>query len=115
MISFWVFVLGFYPSPGGLSRNNTIVTIVFMCLGCGQHAFLVDRVPQMHLDTFRRNLKRLRRMAGFTQERLAERAGVSCRYLQSIEAGAFGCSFAVLLRLRRALNVSWNSLLRGLK
>jgi transcriptional regulator with XRE-family HTH domain len=75
----------------------------------------VDRVPQAQLDTFRRNLRRLRRAGGFTQEKLAERAGVSVRYLQSIEGGAFGCSFAVLLRLRKALDVEWDILLRGVK
>jgi transcriptional regulator with XRE-family HTH domain len=75
----------------------------------------VDRVPQKQLNTFCRNLRRLRQRAGLTQERLAERAGVSSRYLQSIEAGSFGCSLAVLIRLRAALNVSWDALLRGVK
>lgn len=75
----------------------------------------MDRVPQRQLDIFRRNLKRLRAAAGLTQERLAERAGVSSRYLQLLEAGSFGCSLAVLIRLRAALNVSWNNLLRDIK
>lgn len=75
----------------------------------------MDRVPQAKLETFRRNVKRLRRAAGFTQERLAERAGISPRYLQRIEDGTFGCSLAVLIRLRRALNVDWDTLLRGLR
>jgi transcriptional regulator with XRE-family HTH domain len=75
----------------------------------------MDRMPQAQVDTFGRNLKRLRRAAGFTQERLAERAGIGPRYLQRIENGTFGCSLAVLLRLRKALGVSWDVLLRGLK
>ena len=75
----------------------------------------MDRAPQTQLDTFRRNLKRLRGAAGFTQERLAEKAGISSRYLQRIEDGTFGCSLAVLIRLRRALNVSWDTLLRGVR
>jgi transcriptional regulator with XRE-family HTH domain len=75
----------------------------------------VDRVPQKQLKTLSRNLRTLRQAAGLTQERLAERAGVSSRYLQLLEAGAFGCSLAVLIRLRGALNVSWNKLLRDIK
>ena len=75
----------------------------------------MDRLPRAQLEAFRRNLTRLRLAAGFTQEHLAERAGISSRYLQKIEAGWMGCSVAVLVRLRRALDVSWDSLLRGLK
>jgi transcriptional regulator with XRE-family HTH domain len=75
----------------------------------------MDRVPQAQIDTFRRNIKRLRAAAGFTQEELAERAGISTRYLQFLESGAFGCSLAVLIRLRKALNVNWDTLLRGLR
>jgi transcriptional regulator with XRE-family HTH domain len=75
----------------------------------------MERVPQAQIDTLRRNIKQLRAAAGFTQEQLAERAGISARYLQSLESGAFGCSLAVLIRLRRALGVNWGTLLRGLR
>lgn len=75
----------------------------------------MDRMPQPQVDTFGRNVKRLRRGAGLTQERLAEKAGIGPRYLQRIENGTFGCSLAVLVRLRRALNASWDALLRGLR
>jgi transcriptional regulator with XRE-family HTH domain len=75
----------------------------------------VERVPQKQLDILRRNLRRLRTAAGLSQEGLAEKAGISPRYLQMIEAGNFGCSLAVLIRLRRALNVSWDVLLKNLK
>jgi transcriptional regulator with XRE-family HTH domain len=75
----------------------------------------MDRLPQAQIDTFRRNLQRLRRAAGLTQEELAERAGISARYLQFLESGDFGCSLAVLVRLRKALNVNWDTLLRGLR
>lgn len=75
----------------------------------------MDRLPRVQLEAFRRNLVRLRLAAGFTQERLAERAGISARYLQKIEAGWMGCSLAVLVRLRKALNVNWDTLLRGLR
>ena len=76
---------------------------------------IVERVPQKHLDVFRRNLRRLREAAGLTQEGLAEKAGIAPRYLQLIEAGSFGCSLAVLIRLRRALNVGWDVLLKNLR
>lgn len=75
----------------------------------------MERVPQAQLDRFRRNLRELRRDAGLSQEALAEKARVSPRYLQSIEAGKFGCSLAVLIRIRRALNVPWEVLLAGIK
>lgn len=75
----------------------------------------MERVPQKQLDILRRNLRRLRTAAGLTQEALAEKAGIAPRYLQMLEAGDFGCSLAVLIRLRRALNVSWDVLLKNLK
>ena len=75
----------------------------------------MERVPQKHLNIFRRNLRRLRTEAGFSQEALAENAGIAPRYLQMIEGGDFGCSLAVLIRLRRALNVSWDVLLKNVK
>jgi transcriptional regulator with XRE-family HTH domain len=76
--------------------------------------FAVQRVPQEQLDLFSRNLKRLRTKAGLSQEELAERAEITARYLQSIEAGSFGASLAVLIRLRRALGCSWNRFLDGI-
>lgn len=86
-----------------------------MALLCSMRASLVERVPQKQLDILRRNVRRLRAAAGLTQEALAEKAGIAPRYLQMIEAGDFGCSLAVLIRLRRALNVSWDVLLKNLK
>ena len=75
----------------------------------------MERVPQKQLDILRRNLRRLRNAACLSQEALAEKAGIAPRYLQMIEAGDFGCSLAVLIRLRKALNVSWDVLLKNVK
>jgi transcriptional regulator with XRE-family HTH domain len=75
----------------------------------------MDRVPQTQLKTFGRNLTRLRKARGFTQERLAERANIAPRYLQTIESAGKGCSLAVLIRLRRALDADWDTLLRGIR
>ena len=86
--------------------------------GASRHAAThstVERVPQHQLEILSRNLKRLRARRGWSQEILAERAEISPRYLQFIEAGDFGCSLAVLLRLRRALRCSWNRLLEGVE
>ena len=75
----------------------------------------LERVPQHQLEILSRNIKRLRARRGWSQEVLAERADIAPRYLQFIEAGDFGCSLAVLLRLRRALRCSWNRLLEGVE
>ena len=48
-----------------------------------------------------------------TQEKVAERAGISQRYLQSIEAGKKQASINVVSRLRFALDSDWDDLLRG--
>lgn len=93
-----------------------MVPIVFRLAASAQiRASIVERVPQKHLDVFRHNLRKLREVAGLSQEGLAEKAGISPRYLQLIEAGNFGCSFAVLIRLRRALNVNWDVLLKNVR
>jgi transcriptional regulator with XRE-family HTH domain len=51
---------------------------------------------------------------GLTQEKLAENADVSHRYLQSLEAGKKQPSINVVARLRQALECSWDELLRGM-
>lgn len=50
---------------------------------------------------------------GVTQEKLAEGADISHRYLQSLEAGQKQPSINVVARLRLALKCSWDELLRG--
>ena len=60
-----------------------------------------------------RNVVQLRTGAGWTQEKLAERAGVSGRYLQEIESGFANASLAILTQLRLALDCSWDELLGG--
>ena len=62
-----------------------------------------------------RNLRRLRAGAGLTQEQLAEKADITTRYRQQIEAAEFGASLAVLIRLRRALDCRWDSLLEKIE
>lgn len=62
---------------------------------------------------FGANVAELRRRGGATQEALAERVGLSVRYLQSIEAGEYWPTLATLDRLRRALEAGWDELLPG--
>ncbi len=60
-----------------------------------------------------RNLARLRVAAGWTQESLAEKADISTRYLQDLEAGLYAPTIFVADALRRTLQCSWDDLLRG--
>jgi transcriptional regulator with XRE-family HTH domain len=48
-----------------------------------------------------------------TQEKLAEKAGVSARYIQSVEAGEYFPSLPTLARLKSALRCDWEGLLGG--
>ena len=56
---------------------------------------------------------RLRMEKGMTQEALAEKADISHRYLQSLEAGQKQPSITVVAQLRLALKCSWDELLKG--
>ena len=49
-----------------------------------------------------------------TQEALAEKADISHRYLQSLEAGQKQPSINVVARLRLALKCPWDDLLKGM-
>ena len=51
------------------------------------------------------NTRRLRRKQGWTQEVLAERAGLEARYVQQIEAGRTNMTLAILVDLAAALGV----------
>jgi transcriptional regulator with XRE-family HTH domain len=51
------------------------------------------------------NVRRSRQARELTQEELADRAGLSARYLGSIERGAVSASVTVLGKVARALRV----------
>lgn len=55
----------------------------------------------------------LRVRRDLTQEALAEKVGVSARYIQNIEAGEYFPSLPTLVRLRAALRCDWNELFAG--
>ena len=49
-----------------------------------------------------------------TQEGVAESADISRRYLQQIEAGQMNPTIKVVSRMRKALDCSWDDLLRNI-
>jgi len=57
------------------------------------------------------NVRRIRAQRNMTQEDLADRAGISVRYLGSIERGSTAATVVVLGRLARALRVKPGELL----
>jgi transcriptional regulator with XRE-family HTH domain len=59
------------------------------------------------------NLRRARYARELTQEELADRAGLSARYLGSIERAAVSASVTVLGRLAQALRVDPCELIRS--
>jgi len=71
--------------------------------------------PCRHRRRLGRNVNRLRCREGYflTQEELAEKVGVSTRYIQSIEAGDYWPSLPTLSKLLKSLKCSWNELLEG--
>ncbi len=63
---------------------------------------------------FGKNVNRLRNLANLTQEQLSERADISRRYLQMIEAGRYVPTITVAAKLRKALKLSWDELCRDI-
>lgn len=63
-------------------------------------------------DALATNVRRLRHARKLTQEELADRAGISSRYVGSIERGAVSASLTVLGRLAAALGVDAHELIR---
>ncbi|MFL6799058.1 MAG: helix-turn-helix domain-containing protein [Xanthobacteraceae bacterium] len=59
------------------------------------------------------NVRRARQARAWTQEDLADRAGLSSRYLGSIERAAVSASVTVLGQLARALRVDPCDLIAG--
>lgn len=70
------------------------------------------RQPARLYHQLGRNLAAARQRNGWTQERAAERCGVSLKYWQSLEGGHKAPAFATLCRIRSILGVEWNELCR---
>ena len=58
------------------------------------------------------NIRRERKAAGFTQEKLAELADLAPRVVQKIEAGQITILISTLRRLRKAMGCSYEKLLK---
>jgi transcriptional regulator with XRE-family HTH domain len=65
------------------------------------------------LTQFGRNVARLRSEAGFSQDKLAEKADLDRTYLSSIERGVRNPGIKIVIRLSRALAVSVDQLCKG--
>jgi transcriptional regulator with XRE-family HTH domain len=63
-----------------------------------------------HRTQFGKNTASLRARRKLTQEKLAEKAGLSVRYLQSVEAGEYFPSLPTLARLKSVLRCDWREL-----
>jgi transcriptional regulator with XRE-family HTH domain len=71
-------------------------------------------MPTMDLkEAMATNVRRARHARKLTQEELADLAGLSARYLGSIERGTVSASVTVLGRLARALRVDACELIRA--
>ena len=62
---------------------------------------------------FGRNLAKLRKRKGLTQERVAEKMEVATRYIQNLEGGDNFPSLPVLAHLKGVLHCSWDELFEG--
>ncbi|MEO0453866.1 MAG: helix-turn-helix transcriptional regulator [Verrucomicrobiota bacterium] len=63
---------------------------------------------------FGQNVYRLRNEAKLTQEQLAEKADMSRRFLQEIEAGQKTPSILIAARIREALHCDWEELMKNI-
>ena len=61
---------------------------------------------------FGKRLRQLRQAAGWTQEQLAEAAGITTTYTSDLERGTKVASLTIMLRLSRAFGVPIAELLR---
>jgi transcriptional regulator with XRE-family HTH domain len=63
-------------------------------------------------EIFGKRLRQLRLDAGWTQEQLAEAAGITTTYTSDLERGTKVPSLTIILRISRALRISTADLLR---
>ena len=71
-----------------------------------------QREITVQLKRFGACVRRERSARNLTQERLAELADLNIRTVQKIEAGQINILITTLMRIQRALNCSWNDLLK---
>jgi transcriptional regulator with XRE-family HTH domain len=64
------------------------------------------------LSRFGANIRRERTARNITQEKLAEKADLNIRTLQKIEAGELNILITTASRIQRALDCSWEKLMK---
>jgi transcriptional regulator with XRE-family HTH domain len=75
---------------------------------------IVEDQPDVAIEAeiFGKRLRQLRIDAGWTQEQLAEAAGITTTYTSDLERGTKVPSLTIVLRISRALRMSVAELLR---
>jgi transcriptional regulator with XRE-family HTH domain len=66
---------------------------------------------RQRLKVFGDNVRRERCAQGLTQDQLAERAEISTRNLQKVEAGELNILFTTIVRIQLALKCAWKKLM----
>jgi XRE family aerobic/anaerobic benzoate catabolism transcriptional regulator len=72
---------------------------------------IIMHVPMTGLQELGRRISELRRRKGFSREELARRAGLSLRFLASVETGRGNISIARFIALCKALGIQIDNLL----
>ena len=67
----------------------------------------------LHRARLGKNVAALRARRKLTQEQLAEKVGVSARYIQSLEAGEYFPSLPTLVSLKLVLRCDWEEVFKG--
>ena len=71
----------------------------------------LSRKERTRLRTFGANVRRERYAKGLTQEELAERAEISTRNLQKVEAGQLNILLTTVVRIQLGLRSNWKKLM----
>jgi transcriptional regulator with XRE-family HTH domain len=77
-------------------------------------AFGVPSIPK-HRRVLGDNLRNHRKARRFTQEKLAEKTGLSVIFLSLLENGRRTASFDSLVKIAKALNIGLEDLVRGIR
>jgi transcriptional regulator with XRE-family HTH domain len=75
---------------------------------------IVDAQPEVAIEAeiFGKRVRQLRLAAGWTQEQLAEAAGITTTYTSDLERGTKVPSLTIVLQISRAFRISVAELLR---
>ena len=75
---------------------------------------IVDAQPEVAIEAeiFGKRVRQLRLAAGWTQEQLAEAAGITTTYTSDLERGTKVPSLTIVLQISRAFRISVGDLLR---